>query len=118
MLFYVREEDHRARIVCSASREHYCLPLNLLEIVRHGPSCLQLCRRRKSGSELIVWANLKFTTIEGTYLNWGFLITALICIVMILFFCTFLALRSQDSGKPVAQIRDFELDQEEELFGS
>lgn len=52
------------------------------------------------------------------YLNWAFLITALICIVMVLFFSTFLALRSQDSGKPVAQIRDFELDQEEELFGS
>ncbi|KAL4916282.1 hypothetical protein BDW62DRAFT_186420 [Aspergillus aurantiobrunneus] len=100
--FYLREDDHRARIVCSASRKHYCLPLNLLEIVRHGPSCLQLCRRRKGGSELVVWANLKFSTIE----------------VMVIFYCTFLALRSQDSGRPVSQIRDYELNQEEELFAS
>ncbi|KAL5339166.1 hypothetical protein BJX70DRAFT_364560 [Aspergillus crustosus] len=104
VLFYLREEDHRARIVCTANKQYYCLPLNLLEIVRpdHNPSCLQICRRRRSGSELIVWANLKFSTIE----------------VMVLFYCTFLALRSQDSGRPVSQIRDYELNQEEELFGS
>ncbi|KAL4785688.1 hypothetical protein BJX76DRAFT_165416 [Aspergillus varians] len=101
-LFYVREDDDRARIVCSASKEHYCLPLNLLEIFRHGPSCLQLCRRRMGGAELVVWANLRFTTIE----------------VMVLFFCTFLALRSQDSRRTVSQIRDYELTQEDELFGS
>jgi hypothetical protein len=38
--------------------------------------------------------------------------------VMVLFFCTFLALRSQDSGRPVSQIRDYELFHEEELFAS
>ncbi|KAL4810290.1 hypothetical protein BDV18DRAFT_55618 [Aspergillus unguis] len=102
VFFYLREDDQRARIVCNASREHCCLPLNLLEIVRHGPSCLQLCRRRKGGSGLVVWANLKFSTIE----------------VMVLFYCTFLALRSQDSGRPVSQIRDYELNQEESLFAS
>lgn len=36
---------------------------------------------------------------------------------MVLFFCTFLALRSQDAGRPVESIRDYELDNEEELFG-
>lgn len=36
---------------------------------------------------------------------------------MVLFFCTFLALRSQDSGRPVQHIRDYELRDEEELFG-
>ncbi|RJE18325.1 hypothetical protein PHISCL_09337 [Aspergillus sclerotialis] len=36
---------------------------------------------------------------------------------MVLFFCTFLALRSQDCGHPVEHIRDYELDEEEELFG-
>ncbi|KAF7596463.1 hypothetical protein BBP40_001770 [Aspergillus hancockii] len=36
---------------------------------------------------------------------------------MVLFFCTFLALRSQDCGRPVDRIRDYELDDEEELFG-
>jgi hypothetical protein len=76
------------------------MPLNLLEIVRVG-SCLNLCRRRRGGYELVLWANLKFSTIEQ----------------MVLFFCTFLALRSQDAGRPVESIRDYELDNEEELFG-
>ncbi|PYH77270.1 hypothetical protein BO82DRAFT_424378 [Aspergillus uvarum CBS 121591] len=105
--FYLRDEDHRARIVCKARRsarsnEYFILPLNMLEIVRVG-SCLQLCRRRRGGSELVLWANLKFSTIEQ----------------MVIFFCTFLALRSQDSGRPVTveSIRDYELAQEEELFG-
>ncbi|PWY84514.1 hypothetical protein BO94DRAFT_101548 [Aspergillus sclerotioniger CBS 115572] len=102
--FYIRDDDHRVRIVCksrrSRSSDYYCLPLNLLEIVRVG-SCLQICRRRRGGSELVLWANLKFSTIEQ----------------MVIFFCTFLALRSQDSGRPVERIRDYELDEEEELFG-
>lgn len=103
--FYLRETDHRARIVCkvphsSRPSDYFCLPLNLLEIVREG-SCLQLCRKRRSGTELVLWANLKFSTIER----------------MVLFFCTFLALRSQDSGRPVQHIRDYELRDEEELFG-
>ncbi|KAA8646268.1 uncharacterized protein ATNIH1004_007695 [Aspergillus tanneri] len=84
----------------SLSSDYYCLPLNLLEIVRVG-SCLQLCRRRRGGYELVLWANLKFSTLEE----------------MVLFFCTFLALRSQDAGRPVERIRDYELDDEVELFG-
>lgn len=36
---------------------------------------------------------------------------------MVIFFCTFLALRSQDKGRPVEDIRDYELELEEELFG-
>ncbi|KAI9374685.1 hypothetical protein BJX61DRAFT_274704 [Aspergillus egyptiacus] len=107
--FYVREDDHRARVVCKATNrtgptDYFCLPLNMLECFRYDTSCLQLCRRRRSGTEFVVWANLKFSTIED----------------MVLFHCTFLALRSQDSGRPVttAQIRDYELDEEEELHGS
>lgn len=72
--FYLRDEDHRARIVCKARRsarsnEYFILPLNMLEIVRVG-SCLQLCRRRRGGSELVLWANLKFSTIERTCDKW------------------------------------------------
>jgi len=47
----------------SRPSDYFCLPLNLLEIVREG-SCLQLCRKRRSGTELVLWANLKFSTIE------------------------------------------------------
>lgn len=66
--FYLREEDHRARIVCKVAHsarpsDYFCVPLNLLEVIRVG-SCLQLCRRRRSGGELVLWANLKFSTIE------------------------------------------------------
>jgi hypothetical protein len=36
---------------------------------------------------------------------------------MVLFFCTFIALRSQDGHKRVQDIRDYELEAEKELFG-
>jgi hypothetical protein len=36
---------------------------------------------------------------------------------MVTFFCTFLALRSQDAHRQVHDIRDYELDNEEEIFG-
>jgi hypothetical protein len=70
--FYLREKDHRARILCKVPRrgskpsEYFCLPLNLLEILRER-SCLRLCRRRRSGTELVLWTLLKFTTMEGQY---------------------------------------------------
>lgn len=36
---------------------------------------------------------------------------------MVIFYCTILALRSQDGGRPVVKIQDYELEGEEELFG-
>ncbi|KAJ5103590.1 hypothetical protein N7532_004119 [Penicillium argentinense] len=101
--FYLRESDNRIRIVIRVPRdgekEYYCLPLNLLEVIRQGP-VLRLCRRRDSGSELHEWASLYFTTIES----------------MTAFFCSFLALRAQDRYKPVSSIRDWEMEGEEEIF--
>lgn len=69
--FFLRERDHRVRIVIKVPHrtlpsEYFCLPLNMLEILRQG-SCLQLCRRRRAGTELVLWATLKFTTIESRY---------------------------------------------------
>ncbi|KAL1973893.1 hypothetical protein VTN31DRAFT_5453 [Thermomyces dupontii] len=101
--FFVRERDSRARVVCRVRHRgrssYYCLPLNLLEVTREGSS-LQLCRRRRSGTELVPWLILKFRTIER----------------MVTFFCTFLALRSQDAHRPVENLYDYELEDEEELF--
>ncbi|KAJ5634778.1 hypothetical protein N7528_002620 [Penicillium herquei] len=37
--------------------------------------------------------------------------------ILVIIFCTFLALRTQDNGWPVDDIRDYLLDGEEELFG-
>lgn len=122
--FYLREKDHRVRILCKIPHrtrpsEYFCLPLNMLEVVREG-SCLQLCRRRNSGSELVLWATLKFTTIESRYQQelrntWKDPLTP--ATGMVVFFCSFLALRSQDAGKPVVDIRDHELEGEQELYG-
>lgn len=65
----------------------------------------------------MLWANLKFTTIERMsplgIVDYGLLTVS----GMVLFFCTFVALRSQDCGHPVERIRDYELDDEQELFG-
>lgn len=36
---------------------------------------------------------------------------------LVIFFCTFLALRSQDKAYPVTEIRDCELVDEEEFYG-
>jgi hypothetical protein len=103
--FHVRESDRRARIVCKVrhstrASEYFCLPLNMLVVLREG-SCLRLCRKRRSGTEFVLWTSLKFRTIER----------------MVIFYCTFLALRSQDSGRPVDNIEDYELEDEEEVFG-
>lgn len=66
--FWLREKDHRVRIVCKVhgnrSSEYYCLPLNMLVIIRQG-SNLDLCRRRRGGTQLVLWASLKFGTIES-----------------------------------------------------
>lgn len=67
--FYLRKTDHRVRILCkkphrTGPSDYYCLPLNLLELMRDG-SCLRLCRRRNHGTELVLWTLLKFSTLEG-----------------------------------------------------
>ncbi|CAP91970.1 Pc13g09010 [Penicillium rubens Wisconsin 54-1255] len=104
--FYLRRSDHRVRILCkephrTGPSDYYCLPLNLLEILRDG-SCLRLCRRRNRGTELVLWTQLKFTTLED----------------LVLFHNTFLALRSQDAGHPIGEILDHELAHERERFGA
>ncbi|KAJ5420666.1 hypothetical protein N7465_003185 [Penicillium sp. CMV-2018d] len=103
--FYLRRTDHRVRILCRERHRmgpsnYYCLPLNLLEVLRDG-SCLRICRRRNRGTELVLWTQLKFTTLED----------------LVLFHGTFLALRSQDEGHPVGEILDYELAHEEQCFG-
>ncbi|KAJ6166803.1 hypothetical protein N7470_002250 [Penicillium chermesinum] len=103
--YFIRQSDHRTRIVCkvphrSRPSESFCFPLNLLEIARSGSS-LHLCRRRNGGSELVIWATLNFMTIES----------------LVAFYCTFLALRAQDTARDVKDIRDYEMEEEEELFG-
>lgn len=83
----MRESDGRARVLCkhrrSRSTDYFCLPLNLLVIIRLG-NCLQLCRKRRSGTELVLWANLKFRTLEGVY--YPFLFLLLLSILRLILF--------------------------------
>lgn len=67
--------DYRVRIVCegisvNGTKDVYCLPLNILEIIRVG-SCLQLGRRRRQEQELVLWLNLKFETVESACLTYS-----------------------------------------------
>lgn len=93
--------------------DYYSRPLNLLEVSRVGP-CLQFRERGRRRGELFM--ELKFKTIERECLRRRLPSSMLICIGMVLFFCTFLALRSQDRGRPVEEIRDHELKGEVEWF--
>lgn len=99
---YFRPADSRARILISTkdsySREtHYCIPLNNIKIIRNA-STLQLCRARGEGSYSL-WARLNFFLYER----------------MVLFYCTFVAMKRQDS-RPVPHedlLDDFELEEKE-----
>ena len=102
---YVRQSDQRARIYCRTQRDgrprsQCCMPLNLLRIVRSS-STLQLYQSGTSSRESIPWANLRFPSYER----------------MIIFFCTFLALKSEDTVSQIREVRDHELRGEEEVFG-
>lgn len=116
---YCRQKDYRARLACKLPGRHkdsdyYSRPLNLLEVSRAGP-CLQFRERGRRKGDLFM--ELKFKTIERECLNYimSFDVHAN-CLGMILFFCTFLALRSQDRGRPIEDIHDHELKGEVEWF--
>ena len=100
---YVRDRNDRARILCrmttsNGGTRYYCLPLNTLQIHRRD-STLQLCRPTHR-RDLVLWASLKFTTIER----------------LVIFHCTLVSLRSHDAGRPMSN-QDHVLKHETEFFG-
>ncbi|OJD15609.1 hypothetical protein AJ78_04162 [Emergomyces pasteurianus Ep9510] len=103
-ILYLRESDHRARILCQVHRSsskiiYATLPLNMLTLARQ-ESHLLLCTKSKD-QVLRAWLSLQFETIEK----------------MVLFHCAFIALRGQDSGHPISKTPDpFSLE-EEEIYG-
>ncbi|KAL9617797.1 MAG: hypothetical protein Q9160_007451 [Pyrenula sp. 1 TL-2023] len=102
---YHRESDQRARVLCKCPGRgggslYYCLPLNTLRFKREG-STLKLCRRISDRSKVRLWATLKFSTIER----------------LVVYFCTLLALRAQDAGRPIEDLGDGDLEGEVEYFG-
>ncbi|KAI9786643.1 MAG: hypothetical protein M1839_006194 [Geoglossum umbratile] len=94
--------DNKAKILCTMggpsgpSTFQSVHPLSALKITRAG-ACLQLLR---SGTSHL-WANLKFKIYER----------------MILFFCTFTALRAYGPADPMAEPSEFQLDGEIEKYG-
>ncbi|MCJ1253273.1 hypothetical protein MMC24_001084 [Lignoscripta atroalba] len=100
---YIRSSDLRTRIHCkttrSGRRTQSCLPISSLRIVREH-SNLQLCRSSRSGRSRELWATMRFPSYER----------------MILLFCTFLALKSQDTANPIRLVEDHLLRGEKPLF--
>lgn len=102
---FCRAADYRAKITClyrdfKGNSDYGCLSLEDLHIRRDG-SVLRICRRKPSGKP-VPWVSMKFTTFER----------------MILFYGTFIAMRSQDSVSPTP-VHDDELrDEISEFAGS
>jgi hypothetical protein len=80
---YWRPSDHRARILYLTEKEgirhQYCIPLTAIRVLRSSSSLL-LCRVNSDDGELDLWASLHFTCFE----------------TMVLFFSTFVAMKTQD----------------------
>lgn len=116
--YYVRGRDFRAKVVCEwpeRRREmtYSSLPLNELHSKRDG-SMLYLCRAIAGIGSNTVWAALKFPTVECE----SFPVRSA-CTddeVLIIFHCTFLALRSYDNGKRTMEVFDHDLHGETTFF--
>ncbi|KAL8916942.1 MAG: hypothetical protein Q9208_008263 [Pyrenodesmia sp. 3 TL-2023] len=101
---YHRDSDQRARIHCRLSRngrsqKQTCLPLTSLHIQRNA-STIRLCRVDSSGHKKELWACLRFPSYER----------------LTLFYCAFLALRSQDSGNPIGYFDDHLIHGEKSIY--
>jgi len=101
---------------------HYCMPLVNLKIIRDRSS-LQLCRARRTG-QYALWARLNFAIYESRSLAYTYLPfdKRLQPSGMVLFYCTFVAMKHQDERSvPHDNLLDhLELgndDGEAEIFG-
>ncbi|KAF2745064.1 hypothetical protein M011DRAFT_460273 [Sporormia fimetaria CBS 119925] len=103
---YWRPEDNRARILFLAldefgNRVRFSFSLANLRITRQG-CCLQLCRVNRHDQGLDLWANLRFNMYER----------------MVLFWCTFVALKRQDERGTAQELAtDYFQPGEDEEFG-
>ncbi|OAX81993.1 hypothetical protein ACJ72_03669, partial [Emergomyces africanus] len=131
-IFYLRERDNRVRLLCQVHRSsakiiYATLPLNILVLARQ-ESHLLLCTKAKD-QELRAWLSLQFETIESKKENHSYsspiigysvmpsMSNPFVLLEMVLFHCAFLALRGQDSGRPISKTPDpFSLE-EEEIYG-
>lgn len=101
---YIRLSDNRARIHCrtmrvNQSRKQCCLPLTVLRVERVH-SGLKFCRTSSNGQPLELWACLRFSSYER----------------LVLFFCTFLAMKAEDSTNSGRATQDYELRGETQVY--
>ncbi|KAL8818447.1 MAG: hypothetical protein Q9223_002923 [Gallowayella weberi] len=101
---YHRDSDQRARIHCRLSRngrasKQCCLPLTRLLLQRHA-STLKLCRVGDSRQAKELWACLRFSSYER----------------LVLFYCAFITLRSEDAKNPVGFFDDQEIHGEKSIY--
>jgi len=87
-----------------------------MEVERTGPF-LKFSKISNGPSEL--WACLKFPSYESQsrHLHFRFIVVLITGPEMVLFFCSFLALRSEDTITEITKISDSEMHNEKELFG-
>lgn len=102
MRLYQRSHDCRSRFLCrtvrpARSRKDVVLPLVSLIVERSGPF-LKFLDIGEGHPQL--WALLKFPSYE----------------FLVLLFCSFIALRSEDIKTPFGKILDFEIHKEKEWF--
>lgn len=102
--FYIRICDGRARFLCEKVRptrqqKDCTIYLTSLDVEREGPF-LKFHRISAHQRSRGLWCCLRFRSYEE----------------LILLFCTFLALRSQDNGQPLRGIGDWKLAGEEIIF--
>ncbi|KAF2431256.1 hypothetical protein EJ08DRAFT_193635 [Tothia fuscella] len=102
---YWRPSDHRARLLLTvkdstAPALKYCIPLTALKLKRNGPN-LHLFRYSTEEDELKIWAKLSFTQYEQ----------------LILFYCAFAAMKSQDWRKypPILEDKIHKRERSEEI---
>jgi hypothetical protein len=93
-------------------RKQYCVPLIALRIERD-ESTLKLYSLSQTGRTKETWACLRFTSYEGgrqSPVQVGFGPAADPArIGLVLFFCTFLAMKAEDTGNRDPQTEDHEL---------
>lgn len=124
MRLYLRPSDMRSRFLCitmrpARARKHCVAPLTFLDVERSGPF-LKFLRVSTSNRSPQLWACLKFLSYESQSK----------CFVtvtstggadwrpeLVLFFCSFVALRSEEPVNQASVISDSELHNEKELFG-
>ena len=102
--FFLRARDGRVRLLCQRirpdrQRKDCTIYLTNLDVEREGPF-LKFFRVTAKQRSQGLWCCLRFKSYEQ----------------LVLFFCTFLALRSQDNGQPMRQIEDWRLGREEVIF--